>query len=54
MYKYTYDDEKEPVEIEDSEDRFLKKFKKSVAIIGAAAGIILVSCMIITYFIQRG
>ncbi len=53
MYKYTYDDEKEPVEIETAEDRFLKKFKKAVAILGTAAAIILVICMIITYFVQR-
>lgn len=53
MYKYTYDDEKEPTQIEDSEDRFLRKFKKAVAIAGTAAGFILVVCMIITHFIQR-
>ena len=54
MYKYPYNDEKEPIEIETAEDRFLKKFKKAVSILGTAAGIILVICMIATYFVQRG
>ena len=53
MYKYPYNDEKEPVEIEDSEDRFIKKLKKTITIIGTAAAFILVVCMVITYFIQR-
>ncbi len=53
MYKYTYNDEIEPVEIEDSEDKLLRKFKKAVVVLGSAAAIILVICMIITYFVQR-
>lgn len=53
MYKYPYNDEKEPTQIEDGEDRFLKKFKKVIAIIGTVTAFILVVCMVVTYFLQR-
>ncbi len=53
MYKYTYDNEPEPKEIETGEDRFLRKFKKIFSIVSTILAIIVLGMIIYSFVLHR-